>query len=206
MAGSTNQISLQTLNTAVSVIQKTDTIIIVSASIKNAYLNPDLSGKRCKRNKFNHFPDHSQCDVKSSSSRLLRLKSSSIDGSPLKKPEYSNVFVATVHILVIPTSEKMSHLGILFTATARGVIANFGYSGGLYGETCALLEREIGQPYLFQEAKLNTLGYQQAIRMQDSKNLVMYSTTISNVVCYQKHCKRLSIKCNTASCDWKAAT
>ena len=99
------------------------------------------------------------------------------------------MFVATVHILVIPTSEKMSHLKVLFTGTARGVIANLGYSGGLYGESCALLERKIGQIYLFQEAKLNTLRYEQAIRMHDSKNLVMYSTTISNVVCYLKHCK-----------------
>ena len=64
-----------------------------------------------------------------------------------------------------------------------------GYSGDLYGEAWTLLERRFGRPYLIVEAQLNTLRNQQAIRMHDSKALVSYSTTFSNVVSVLKHYK-----------------
>ena len=89
----------------------------------------------------------------------------------------------------MPSSEKMSHLKTLLTGKARAAIASMGFSGDLYGEACALLEGRFGQPYLIVEAQLNTLRNQQVIRMHDSKSLVCYSTTISNVVSVLKHYK-----------------
>ena len=83
----------------------------------------------------------------------------------------------------------MSYLKTLLTGKARGAIISMGYSGDLYGEAWALLERRFGRPYLIVEAQLNTLRVHQAIRMHDSKVLVIYSTTISNIVSVPKHYK-----------------
>ena len=83
----------------------------------------------------------------------------------------------------------MSHLKTLLTGKDRAALASMGYSGDLYGEAWTLLERRFGRPYLIIEAQLNTLRNQQAIRMHDSKALVSYSTTISNVVSVLKHYK-----------------
>ena len=135
-----------------------------------------------ERFKLNRLPDRSECNVLSSSSQLPKLKLNSFGGSPIEWPEWSNVFVATVHNREIPSSEKMSHLKTLLTGKARAAIASMGYSGDLYDEAWALLERRFGRPYLIVEAQLNTLRNQQAIRMHDSKALASYSTTISNVV------------------------
>ena len=99
------------------------------------------------------------------------------------------MFVATVHNRAIPNSEKMRHLKTLLTGKAGAAVASMGYSGDLYGEAWALLERRFGRPYLIVEAQFNTLLNRRAIRMLDSKALVNYSTTISNVVSVLKHYK-----------------
>ena len=67
------------------------------------------------------------------------------------------MFVATVHNRTIPNSEKMSHLKTLLTGKKRAAIASMGYSGDLYGEAWALLERRFGRHYIIVEAQLNTL-------------------------------------------------
>ena len=158
----------------------------VSFDRENLLKSRSPSGERFR---LNRLPDRSECNVLSSSSQLPKLKLNSFDGNPLEWPEWSNMFVATVHNRAIPNSEKMSHLKTMLTGKARAAIASMGYSGDLYGEAWALLERRFGQPYLIVEAQLNTLRNQQPIRMHDSKALVSYSTTISNVVSVLKHYK-----------------
>ena len=93
----------------------------------------------------------------------------------------------TVHNRAIPNSEKMNHLKTLLTVKAGAAIASGGYTGDLCGEAWAFLELRFGRPYV--EAHFKTLRNQQAIRMHDSKVLVSFSTTISNVVSVLKHYK-----------------
>ena len=85
----------------------------------------------------------------------------------------------TVHNRAIPKSEKRSHLKTLLTVRTRAAIDSMGYED-LCGEAWALLELRFGRPYV--EAHFNTLRNQQASRKHDSKVLVSFSTTISNVV------------------------
>ena len=54
--------------------------------------------------------------------------------------EWSNMFVETVHNRAIPNSEKMSHLKTCCIAGWQSK----SYSGDLYGEAWALLERRFG--------------------------------------------------------------
>ena len=83
----------------------------------------------------------------------------------------------------------MSHLETLLTGKARAAIESTGYWGDLYDKTSAFLERKFGRPYLIVEAQFNTLQNQQAIQMLDSKALVSFSATISNVVSVLKNYK-----------------
>ena len=68
-----------------------------------------------ERFKFNRLADRCERDVTSSISQLIKLKINSFDGNPLEWPEWSNMFVATLHNRAMPNLEKMSHLKTLLT-------------------------------------------------------------------------------------------
>ena len=92
----------------------------------------------------------------------------------------------------------MNHLKTLMTVKARAAIKSMGYSGDLYDKAWDLLERRFGRPYLIVEAQLNNLRSRQAIQMHNSKTLVSYSTTISNVFSVLKHYKYCGdLECST---------
>ena len=74
------------------------------------------------------------------------LKLNSFEGNPLEWPEWSNMFVATVHNRAIPSSEKISHLKTMLTGKTRAAIASMSYSGDLYDNAWALLERKSTLP------------------------------------------------------------
>ena len=122
----------------------------------------------------------------SSSSQLPKLKLSSFDGNPLEWLEWSNMFKATVHHRHIPNSEKMSHLKTLLTGKAKSAISGMGYSGEFYGQAWEILGRKFGRPYLIVDAQLNILRKPQSIRKHDSKAIINYSITISNLVNVRK--------------------
>ena len=104
-----------------------------------------------ERFKINHLPDWSERDIPSRSSQLPKLKLNSFDGNPVEWPEWWSMFVATVHNRDIRKSEKINHLKMFLTGKTKAVIASRGYSGELYGEAWALLERISGRPSLIVE-------------------------------------------------------
>ena len=77
-----------------------------------------------------------------SSSNLPKLKLSNFDGNPLRGPEWSSMFIATVDQRPIPDSEKMSHLKTLLAGKARPTISGMSYSGQFYGAAWSILERK----------------------------------------------------------------
>ena len=104
------------------------------------------SGERIK---LNRLPDRSVQNVLSSSSQLPMLKLNSFDGNALEWPEWLNMFVATVRNRAIPSSEKINHLKTMLTGKARAAIASMSYSGDLYDNAWALLERKSTLVMLF---------------------------------------------------------
>ena len=66
------------------------------------------------------------------STHLPKLKLKSFDGNALDWPEWSSMFLATVHSQRIADSEKMSHLKTLLTGDAKSSISGMGYSGRFY--------------------------------------------------------------------------
>ena len=128
-------------------------------------------------------PDKFKRNKPSSSSQLPKLKLSSFNGNPLKYPEWSNMFKATVHHRDMPDSEKMSHLKILLTGKAKSAISGMGYSGEFfYAQAWEFLGWKFGRPYLIVDAQLNILRKQQPIRMHDSTAIFNYSITFNNLI------------------------
>ena len=143
-AGSTNQISLQSLKTIVLIMRITSTTTTESNLTKQTTLNPDSQATRISNLTFYRFGF--ERDVQSSNSQLPpKLKFNSFDRNQHEWPEWSNMFVATAINRVIPNTEKFIHLKLLLIGKAKAAIASVGYRGELYAEAWASREPRIGR-------------------------------------------------------------
>ena len=78
---------------------------------------------------------------------LPKLKFRKIDGIPLDWPEWSGMFVSTIHNSSISRDEKMSHLKTLLVGKAKRAVNGMSYSGTMYNQAWNTLQRKFGQPH-----------------------------------------------------------
>ena len=109
------------------------------------------------------------------STHLPKLKLKSFDGNALDWPEWSSMFLATVHSQRIPESEKMSHLKTLLTGDAKASISGMGYSGRFYDAAWRVLQKNFGRPHLIADAQLQAVKKAPFVQKNDSKTLIQFS-------------------------------
>ena len=75
---------------------------------------------------------------------MLKLKLAEFSRDPLEWPEWSCLFLSTVHAANIDGSLEMNHLKTMGTGKAKEVIAVLDYTGELYDIAWNTLLRTLG--------------------------------------------------------------
>ena len=65
---------------------------------------------------------------------------------------------------------------------AKSAIAEYSYSGVLYKDALAILQRKFGQPHAVVEAHLDKLSNYPPLKTHNSENVIGFSSTISGLV------------------------
>ena len=108
--------------------------------------------------------------------RLPKLKLAEFSGDPMEWPEWSGLFMSTVHAANIDASLKINHLKTLVTGKAREVIAGLGYTGDMYDVAWNTLVAHFGRPQVVVNAQLRRIYTFPPVKAYDSVvNLVKYS-------------------------------
>ena len=90
-------------------------------------------------------------------SSLPKLRLAEFSGGPLKWPEWSQLFQATVHAANLDDSVKMNHLKTMVTGKAKEAIAGLGYTGEMYNVAWNVLVRNFGKPQMVVNAQLKRI-------------------------------------------------
>ena len=128
-----------------------------------------------------HF-GHTRIENMSPPASLPKLKLAEISGDPLEWPEWSGLFLSTVHAANIDTSLKMNHLKTLVTGKAKEVIAGLGYTGDMYDIAWNTLVAHFGRPQVVVNAQLRRIYTFPPVKAYDSVALVKYSRIVSSCV------------------------
>ena len=113
---------------------------------------------------------------------LPKLKLAEFSGDPLEWPEWSGLFLSTVHAANIDASLKMNHLKTLVTGKAKGVIAGLGYTGDMYDIAWITLVAHFGRPQVVVNAQLRQIYTFPPVKAYNSVALVKYSRIVSSCV------------------------
>ena len=124
-----------------------------------------------------HF-GHTRIENMSLPASLPKLKLAEFSGDPLEWPEWSGLFLSTVHAANIDASLKMNHLKTLVTGKAKEVIAGLGYTGDMYD----IAWNTFGRPQVVVNAQLRRIYTFPPVKAYDSVALVKYSRIVSSCV------------------------
>ena len=114
---------------------------------------------------------------------LPKLKLAEFPGDSLEWPEWSGLFLSTVHAANIDASLKMNHLKTLVTGKAKEVIAGLGgYTGDMYDIAWNTLVTHFGRPQVVVNAQSRRIYTFPQVKAYDSVALVKYSRTVSSCV------------------------
>ena len=113
---------------------------------------------------------------------LPKLKLAEFSGDPQEWPEWSVLFLSTVHVANIDTSLKMNHLKTLVTGKAKEVIAGLGYTGDMFDVAWNTLVAHFGKPQVVVNAQLRQIYTFPPVKAYDSVALVKYSRIVSSCV------------------------
>ena len=119
---------------------------------------------------------HSQKD------HLPEWKLTQFDGNPLNWHEWFGQFISTVDSAILSDDEKLTYLKTLVMGKAKSAIAEYSYSGVLYKDALATLQRKFGQPHAVVGAHLDKLSNFPPLKMHNSENVMGFSSTISGLV------------------------
>ena len=119
---------------------------------------------------------HSQKD------HLPEWKLTQLDGNPLNWHEWFGQFISTVDSALLSDDEKLTYLKTLVMGKAKSAIAEYSYSGVLYKDALAFLQRTFGQPHGAVGAHLDKLSNFLPLKMHNSENVIGFSSTISGLV------------------------
>ena len=98
-------------------------------------------------------------------------------------------FILTVDSAILSDDEKLTYLKTLVVGKAKSAIAEYSYSGVLYKDAFATLQRKFGQPHAVIGDPLDKLSDFPPLKMHYSENVIGFSSTISGLVAV---CKSLS--------------
>ena len=114
--------------------------------------------------------------------RLPELNLEVFDGEPLNWFEWFGQFQATVDSAMLTDDEKLKYLKTHVKDKAKSAIAEYGYSGVLYKDALATLQRKFGQPHVVVGAHLDKLKNFPALKMHNSDHVISFSAVISGLV------------------------
>ena len=97
-------------------------------------------------------------------------------------PEWSGLFLSTVHAANIDASLKMNHLKTLVTGKAKEVLAGLGYTGDINGIAWNTLVAQFGRPQVVVNAQLRRIYTFPPVKAYDSVALVKYSRIVPSCV------------------------
>ena len=110
--------------------------------------------------------------------KLPKLTLPEFSGNPLKWPERSSLFPATVDKAGIDDSLKMNHPKTLVTPKAKAAIAVMGFSGEMYRLAWETLSRNFVRTLIILNAQLKQIHAHQFIKQHDSQAIIKYSQTV----------------------------
>ena len=142
-------------------------------------LHPSLASLTTPPN--SHF-GHTRIGNMSLPGSLPKLKLAENSGDPLEWPEWSGLFLSTVHAANIEASLKMNHLKTLVTGKAKEVIAGLGYTGDMYDIAWNTLVAHFGRTQVVVNAQLRRIYTFPPVKAYDYVALVKYSRIVSSCV------------------------
>ena len=101
------------------------------------------------------------------------------DGNPLNWHKWFGQFKYTVDSAVLTDDTKLTKL---VTGKEKTAIAEFSYSGVMYKDALATLQRKFGQPHAIVGAHLDKLNTFPPLKMHNSENVISFSSAISGLV------------------------
>ena len=115
-------------------------------------------------------------------SSLPKLKLAEFSGDPLKWPEWSQLFQATVHAANMDDSVKMNHLKTMVTGKAKEAIAGLGYTAEMYNVAWNVLARNFGKPQMVVNAQLKRIYSFPPMKPYDGAALIKFARIVSSCV------------------------
>ena len=118
---------------------------------------------------------------------LPEWKLTQFDGNLLNWHEWVGQFRSTVDSAILSDDEKLTYLKTLGVGKAKSAIAiaiaiEYSYSGVLYKDALATLQRKFGQPHAVVGAHLDKFSNFPPLKMHNSENVMSFSSTISGLV------------------------
>ena len=83
---------------------------------------------------------------------------------------------------MLSDDEKLTYLKTVVLGKAKSAIAESSYSGVLYKDALATLQRKFGQPHAVLGAHLDKLSSFPPLKMNNSENVIGFSSAISGLV------------------------
>ena len=113
---------------------------------------------------------------------IPKLKISEFNGDPLEWPEWSSLFIATIHNAPIDDKAEMGHLKTLVKGKAKAAIACLGYSGSMYTPAWNALVTNFGRPQTIVNAQRKLIHTSPFIKSHDSAAIIKYAQLITTCV------------------------
>ena len=98
------------------------------------------------------------------------------------RDEWFGQFKSTVDSAVLTDDTKLTYLKTLVTGKAKTAIVEFSYSGVMYKDALATLQRKFRQPHAIVVAHLDKLNTFPPLKMHNSENVISFSSAIFGLV------------------------
>ena len=109
-------------------------------------------------------------------------KPTQFDGNPLNWHDWFEQFISTVDSAILTDDEEFTYLKILVLDKAKSANAEYSYSGVLYKDALATLQRKFGQPHAVVGAHLDKLSNFPPLKNINSENVIGFSSAVSGLV------------------------
>ena len=119
---------------------------------------------------------------------LPEWKLTQFDGNPLNWHEWFGQFISTVYSAILSDDEKLIYFKTLVVDKAKPAIAEYSYSGVLYKDPLATLQRKFGQPHAVVGAHLDKLSNFPLLKMHNSENKIGFSLQFLDLLPYSSLC------------------
>ena len=120
--------------------------------------------------------------VHSRKAHLPEWKLAQFDRNSLNWHKWFGQFKSTVDSAVLTDDTKLTYLKTLVTGKAKTATGEFSYSGVMYKDALATMQRKFGQPHAIVGAHLDKLNTFPPLKMHNSENVIRFPSAISGLV------------------------